>query len=295
VEKPFRYGQKIPRAYPIALASIGVLALLGAATARPMLVNAPAETAQDWRAALALTRVDALVEAGHYSEACMFASPCGAPVSGQRNIYIVGDSHARDGYNMLRAVYPDAHIVLATSPGCLPFLGQTRMLGAAEDMRVCRALIDQLYADDTALKQADLIVISGIVQVWFTEALDQSLQELATYRRPILVFGNSPAFKQPLPDIIRVEALTPNDAVPQEFVDPQYLANLEHDIATAAQRSGAHYLSLRDFFCPNGQCATWTEDRTRLISYDEHHLSLAAAQAFGRARADAIRDAAARR
>lgn len=286
VEKPFRYGQRVRPAYATAL---GVCLALGVSA--PLIVH-PWRTAQAnverWRAA-----IDVPFEtwqAERQESRCEYATPCGAAVRGRLNIYVIGDSHSFDGVNIFRAVFNDAHIVRVSAPDCDPLIGAGSAVyrATAEQRLGCDQLIAELYGGNSNLAHADVIVISSLIHAWFDTALDRSLAALSRLHKPIIVIGNSPAYTKPLRDIVRVRRLTPLDAVPSQFKDPWFGDDFEGRLRAVAERHGASYLSLRDFFCPNGRCTAWTPDRTRLNSYDEHHLTLAAAQAFGHARMNVI-------
>ncbi|MDX2274005.1 MAG: acyltransferase family protein [Hyphomonadaceae bacterium] len=305
VEKPFRFGGRVHPAYQFALAAFFVLALPMAMAAQPLLTRAPAaqvsDGTADWREAMNLTRAFWQEERTEAAAACAIGSACGAIVPGKFNIIVLGDSHGPDGVNMMRAVYPDAHIIAATAPGCegynqpLESRAEAAVDGAPnrDDARqTCLAILSEVYGDRRRLEQADLIVFSNLTEMDLVGVLGDTLRELQSIDTPVIVLGNSPAFTENMPNIIRTRALTPDQPVPAEFLDPRHGDEIDVAIKQVTERNGAHYISLRDFFCPNGACYAWTEDRTRLITHDRHHMSKAAAESFGRARADVIRAAA---
>ena len=217
------------------------------------------------------------------------------PERATATVALIGDSHAEDTYNALRVVFPDAHIILASSPGCAAFAPAVHRLPvdpANVEAMACGRLVTSIYGDRARLQQADLIVLSSFKSADQRRQIEHTFDYYSKLGRPILVFGNPPAYTAPLRDIVRVRHLTPDQPVPAEFIDITHGESVDAQTRALAAQYGLHFVPMRDFFCPHGRCTAWTPDQTRLVSYDDHHLSRDAAEAFGRAREGPIRAAA---
>jgi hypothetical protein len=296
VEKPFRYGRKISPVYGAGLATAVVLAVPAALAATPSMWNALTQRSvltYDWRDALTVSS-DTVREEREARQVCSLGYWCPLLSRDQFNILVIGDSHGRAGYALMKHAFPDAHISLAALPGCHSFLrsGQPYARSISQRSREsesCRRLTANLYANLDVLGQLDLIVYSYWMDSEDAEMLDETLASLADVAPPILVLGNAPTFTQTLPDIARTLELTPDDPVPANFLDEEHSEHLDQTIERIATRHGAAFVSFRDYFCPRDQCRAWTPDHSRLITYDQHHLSLAAVDAFASANEELIR------
>lgn len=255
---------------------------------------AGAAAAHDWRRALDITKEQADAEREQYASACDVLSACGAIAPNKFNIIVIGDSHGADGFNIARAIYPDAHIIKAARGACFPLidnLPRPPRLGASQAAPTCQDLNAALYGDRMRLEQADLIFFSVLTRPVSVRLLEDTLTALQGVDTPIVVLGNGPVFSQPLPEIVSENNLSPRDLVPDAFMNARFPASLDDEMRTVVERHGAHFVPMRDFFCPEQRCTAWTSDGTRLLTYDNHHLTLAAAETFARARGDMIKSA----
>lgn len=276
-----------------ALVAVAVPITMIHATASSTLVQATADRSVE-RGPLDISRDEFLEERSAPSRTCR--PGCEVPQPGRFNILIIGDSHGPDAFNLLAQVYPEAHLMPAWRASCLMVVGlrewyQTAPNNYDEDTRrACTRLSENLYADTERLTVADLIVFNHMSNV-LPGPLDATLAHLHTVTdAPILVFGNTPVFRQHLLDIAHVAKLMPGDTVLEEWVSP-WVWNTDAPLKAVVERHGAIFVPKLDYFCPKRQCRAYTADGSRLMTYDGHHLSLAAAVEFGRAHAGAIRRA----
>ncbi len=301
VEARFRHRRPARPVLGYALAAgLMVLVPLGA-----MQLAIPWRTGQNTRTlaqavetALSLSRDEALAERFAPAKACR--PGCAEPQPGLFNVLIIGNSHGTDGFNALAAVYPQAHLIPSWRASCMYMVGAGSWFAEhasqvdAQTRQTCTEAVERTYADHARLGAMDLIVFSYQSNPNYPPLLDETLGYLRSITAaPILVFGNAPAFTQPLPDIVYALGLSPADRVPEDRVSTGTWA-ADAPTEAIARRHGAGFVSRLDYLCPERHCRAFTADGSRLITYDQHHLSLAAAREFGLAQADAIRAEVAR-
>lgn len=302
VEAPFRhYRPARPVLAYAAAAAVAVAVPLAAigAVSRPGSSADPATERDTPR--WAISRDQALAERDAPARACR--PDCDDPIPGRFNVLIIGDSHGPDAFNALAEVFPEANLIPAWWPSCAVMRGLEEWYAKYPDYldeetrRACLELVRKTYEDTARLSAVDLIVFNHLYTGNHPELLDMTLEYLdGVTTAPILVFGNAPAFTQHLPDIVHVDALLPGDTVPERLITaPTWEGDVR--IAEVVRRHGdrAAFIPKLDFFCPERRCRAFTEDGSRLISYDGHHLSLAAARALGRAKSETVRAEVARR
>ena len=299
VEKPFRYGSTPSPALIMGLAASFMLALPVTYLSRLAIERqvepavganaAAAPQAVAWQEALDVSREQFYKERLRY--ACPVTIPaCNEPAVGKLNILVVGDSHTDDGVNIMRAAFPDAHIIMGGRAACASFVGyeqwhDDKRLPDDENHRGCLWNIKRIYDNEELLERVDIIAFNFLAgQPWFDDVarmLDETLAALRKQTKArIVIFGTAPFFNPDLPEIVRARKLTPDDAVPEKFVEPLAWTS-DQRLQEIADKHGATFISKIELLCPNRACKPFTPDWSSLISYDAHHLSLSASDALG--------------
>lgn len=192
-----------------------------------------------------------------------------------QNVLILGDSHAADGLNILQSAYPDKYFVIRSLGGCPPALSGTlnRIWEGWSELEKCQALNDERLAPEF-LQKFDTLVIALYWGRYTPEHLPETLDYLEQHTKArILVLGNYLALEEPMPDLFnqQIDPRLSPDVVKSFALFEESLAQLSQD--------RYRFISKRDLLCKGDTLMTCQIDFDGVpFSYDEHHLSLSAAQ-----------------
>jgi hypothetical protein len=259
---------------------------------------APAIPEATWRAALAVSKDK--FYADRVINTCNSGAECDQLAPGQMNILVLGDSHGPDGHNIMRAVFPTAKIIPWSRAGCIisPNLEAwfiARNLPDDEHRKGCLWMVDRVFNNKPMLAGVDLVVLNYMLNPEHMNLMEETLQYIKANspKARIILFGNAPWYTQDLPDVARVRRLDPTLTVPVDFMNP-LTWQMDATLKPLAEKYGATFISKAAYFCPGNACRPFTRDGSSLASYDIHHLSLKAAEDFGKANKAAIQNAAGR-
>jgi peptidoglycan/LPS O-acetylase OafA/YrhL len=205
---------------------------------------------------------------------------CDLPVDGKINVLIVGDSHGVDALNILHFALQEraeqVHMAMSAQKGCPPLRDiRARVARFNPDLGKCEALNRDRF-DPEFLAAFDVVVVNTLID-WFRE------EDLVTYLAflearftgPVVVFGSAPIFLRPLPELLQRDPRS-HDAEDVLAYDPRFTdATLE----ALGANPRLTYLSKARVFCRPG--CNWTTRDGDLITYDRHHLSVAASRQVG--------------
>ncbi len=200
-------------------------------------------------------------------------------------VLILGDSHGIDGLNILQPHFPDFYYILQSVPGCPPMLSndfrQMADLGHPNYDK-CLQLLDNL-AMASNYENVDYLVISSYYLHFQPETLINFLNLLPEkLLEKTLFFGNAPGFKYDLPDtVIRKRSTSFSEEEFEEIFEYKLVVQ-DQAIRKVASEHGLAYVSKLDFYCPEKQCNLVYGDSEKLLTYDQHHLSFAAANELGK-------------
>jgi hypothetical protein len=298
VEKPFRenrqgFSDRLP-GKKILFALVPLFVLLMAAS---WLVNSG--NGWPWRYPARSREIAAEVKSEksarfqQYAARCR-ADGCKSPARGV-NVYIFGDSHAVDVFNVLIGIHPEYNYVMMAASGCKVLARQDyhemdSQMVSRRDRDQCVEMNEQrLYRDQ--LRDANLIVINQVFNWYRPEHLENAIRQIRLKTTaPIVVFGNYLIFSRDFPSMVIWHHSL--------LLDKYYESRLaEHTFAyedalrKLARRLQFTYISKRESFCGDqslSSCRIVFDGK--LFTYDESHLSVAADAALGEVLRQRYRD-----
>jgi peptidoglycan/LPS O-acetylase OafA/YrhL len=207
---------------------------------------------------------------------------CLEPSTDRRNILVLGDSHGTDGWNAMRAAFPNDHVMIAAVPGCKVYFDMRAVLAATRmseaDQRRCLDTAASVFENPHLLDSLDIVVFSFHTTLSDLRYMQQTIEFLKrSTSGQILVMGNSPVFLRRIPDVIRERSLDHMATIPGELVDERW--RLDEEMGQLARSEGVLFISKWDFLCPTGECLAYQDEEP--LTYDTHHMSRSAALAFG--------------
>jgi peptidoglycan/LPS O-acetylase OafA/YrhL len=198
---------------------------------------------------------------------------CNQPISGQRNILIIGDSLVDDAYNILRASNPDYHFIRSTFGGCPPHPDLASLLYfELPGLQDCLAL-NRARFDSASLAGIDGVVID-IHYVWFKP---EDLTPYLAFLRDagvskVLLLGNYIALTRNLAESFAT--FTGEDAYADlkkaKIIDSEFI--FEEELRTLANTHDATFVSLKQAACNDMGCTVFTEGYP--YTWDQFHFSL---------------------
>ncbi|MEO1078310.1 MAG: acyltransferase family protein [Pseudomonadota bacterium] len=204
-------------------------------------------------------------------------SRCDLPAVGKTNVLIVGDSHGIDALNILDAALQEhretVHIVLSAQMGCPPLRDIRAAVGRLHpNLDRCEAMNRERFNAEF-LAAFDVVVVNTLFD-WFQEAeLLIYLEFLeAEFAGPVIVFGSAPRFIRPLPELVQRDPHS-YDSTDVLAFDPRYT---EATLRALGEKPRFTYLSKAGVFC-RPRC-NWITSDGDLLTYDKHHLSVAASR-----------------
>lgn len=118
------------------------------------------------------------------------------------NVIVIGDSMAADVYMMLKATYPDFHLLQATAGACTPLLS---LRESTFRYHACLALNDLRFS--TALEQdIDLVVMAAMWRTQDMPAIVETVEHVRKKGLQVLLFGPRSAYRGRVPTLLAKEA-----------------------------------------------------------------------------------------
>ncbi|MDO3381187.1 acyltransferase family protein [Gilvimarinus algae] len=201
---------------------------------------------------------------------------CNSPsLSREKNVLVIGDSHTVDAYNILRFAYPEKYYVNVSLGGCPPTVNNTlyEIWEGWSELEKCDQL-NKKRLDPDFLKAFDTIVIA----VYWGRYKPEHLLETYNYisnavDAEIVVFGNYLTLKKSMADLHN-QGVDPR-------VTPEVVNNFalfEEELAQMAV-DRYRFVSKKSLLCGDelSSCELYYDGKP--FSYDEHHMSLEAAEA----------------
>ena len=202
---------------------------------------------------------------------------CDLPAAGKINVLIVGDSHGIDALNILYFALQErsepVHLVLSAQMGCPPLRDIRAVVGRlSPNIERCETLNrDRFNAE--FLAAFDLVVVNTLFDGFREAELLAYLKFLeAEFAGPVIVFGSTPRFIRPLPELVQRDPHS-HDSTDVLAFDPRYT---EGKLRALGDKPRFTYRSKADYFC-RPRC-NWMTSEGDLITYDKHHLSVAASR-----------------
>jgi peptidoglycan/LPS O-acetylase OafA/YrhL len=281
VERPFREKRLLAtRSTLFAGTGVAAAALILAAT---LLSFAPfrAENNAD-RLASFLTYDDTDVYRkgrcflfGHQDRVSDFkVAECLQSVPGRPNILLVGDSHAAHLWSGLKAEFPQANVMQATSTGCKPVLG-----GKGE--KTCTDLVDMALGSFLQSYRPDVIILSARWIEADIPDVERTLKMLTGRAGQVVVLGPVVEYAMPLPRLLAQVA----DGRDSSLLVHARLADqaiTDRNLGAAVRASGADYASAYRLLCAGKATACQTTVNDVPVQWDYGHLTAQGSQLLAR-------------
>lgn len=201
----------------------------------------------------------------------------------EKNILVLGDSHALDGFNALVEAFPSYHHVLKGLPGgCPPFVvdQDENLLSPNHPSRQDCLDFNQMVLTEEALKPYSTVVISVYFNWYRAEHLIRAIERIhAVSSAKVIVFGNYIVLNRDFPEFYNKQIDPLSDS---KFIESFALD--EDKLKAAAHQINFHYLSKRELLCeehPLSECPVFFKGEP--YTYDRHHLSLGTSRVLGEA------------
>ncbi len=188
---------------------------------------------------------------------------CLALVPSERNVLIVGDSHAAHLWAGFRDTWPGVNMLQATASGCKPVFGT---VGAER----CTSLMKMIFEDFLPTHHLDAIVIAGLWDEADIARLESTVKTIKPYVGDVIVFGPMPRYDEPVATLI-AKGMMRDDL---ESVSAHQSPNVKPlDKSMKAALGGlATYVSPYDTMCPRGRCELFAAAGVPM-QFDYHHLT----------------------
>src|SRR5581483_6851532 len=144
---------------------------------------------------------------------------------------------------------------------------------------LCRGVNDFFFQKIVQLRP-QIVVLSADWVEGKVEPIDGTIHRLKQAGvQKVVVIGPVPFWREPLPNLLMRAAIRDNDRVPSSFGSDMYTPGPEAEVKSAAESSGAAYISATGALCPSAACVTMSNYGPQyVVASDEHHLTHAGSQ-----------------
>lgn len=179
-----------------------------------------------------------------YGDLSLFSESCRVN-DGEKNIALIGDSHAAHWYTAIRELVPaEIHVAQYNASGCRPLL--------VEDLEsMCGEVVSSFYTDMKRMKKGSLVILSARWRLKELSTLKNTLDYIVASGYVPIVFGPIIEYEQSLPRILE---LSKN---PNKYSNYRVALSLDHELARIVDQVGGVYISILGAICMTEQdCLT---------------------------------------
>jgi hypothetical protein len=212
---------------------------------------------------------------GHQNRLADFdAGECLQPVPGKPNILLVGDSHGAHLWSGLKAAFPEANVMQATSTGCKPVL-------AGKGERTCVGLVNMALDGFLQSNRPDIVILSARWIETDIPDVERTLRSLAGKAGRVVVIGPIVEYSMPLPRLLaqisggRDTSLLIDARLPDQ-------AKTDRDLEAAVRAAGADYVSAYRLLCGDAAAPCRTTVNGVPVQWDYGHLTAQGSQLLAR-------------
>lgn len=212
---------------------------------------------------------------GHQNRLSDFdVNECLQPAPGKPNILLVGDSHAAHLWSGLKAEFPHANVMQATSTGCKPVLG-------ARGEKTCVDLVDMALGPFLQSTRPDIIILSARWIESDIPDLERTLRALAGKAGQVVILGPIAEYAMPLPRLLAQVSggRDPSLLVHARLADQE---GTDRDLGAAVRSVGADYVSAYHLLCASDAAPCQTIVDGVPIQWDYGHLTEQGSQLIAR-------------
>lgn len=206
---------------------------------------------------------------------------CGEPHTTKTNVLIVGDSFGQDALNTFSIGYPKANFIAQFNGGCPLVPDLTGVRHSNEDCPEINAA--RFAAIETTLPQIDAVIVSIKVTEDRLKGLKSTIDWITDRHDNVIMLGVGPWIgRRDLGEIALEYGSMENidDALQRHFVKRDIW--IDDDLEAHVHSRNATYIRKLDYFCPDPDlCRVLTESGWPFTA-DRTHLTLGAAEDFGR-------------
>lgn len=274
VEQPFRLGRGPVMSRRTVFVSTGVLAsvIIAWSVAVQGVGGFPSRFKPE--AVEVASFINYTVNDGRGQDRCFIEQPgdqfdakgCLAPSSSQRNILMLGDSHAASLWQGVVHRQPESKVMLAASSGCRPTIVQGKDAPAH-----CVNLYRYIYDQYLPTARVSAVVLDGR---WHDDDLPRlrtTLEHLRRAGKTTVLVGPIPEYDVSLPRLLAVSIEQNDKALPQHHLR-RGIWDLDRRMAKIAADYGVRYVSMVNAICPNQACEVYAAPGVPMY-FDYGHLT----------------------
>ena len=206
---------------------------------------------------------------------------CGHVDPDRTNILVIGDSFGQDAVNMMAAGFPDVNLLVEVQGGC-PLLRD--LSGAGYSNEDCPDMLPGRFAAiEKVLPDVDGVLISIKITEERLPGLKTTIDWMSEHNVQPVVLGVGPWIgRRDLPELIleygKPEGL--DAAIQNQFIKKDFW--IDDDFETYVTERGGKYVRKLAYFCPEVELCHAMTDNGWSFTADRTHLTVGAAEAFGR-------------
>ena len=193
------------------------------------------------------------------------ASTCLAERSDERNVLLIGDSHAAQLWWGLSNTYRQTNFMQATASGCLPTLEQ-----AARANPNCVAIMNRVYSDFLPTHHVDQVLIAGRWVKGDLDRLRATLTSLKHRNTNVVLFGPMIQYDSSFPRLL-ARAIQLKDP---DFPDQHRLEEferLDEDMRKMSADLDVSYVSFFKVLCADRHCVEYAQQAP--LQSDNSHFT----------------------
>jgi hypothetical protein len=207
------------------------------------------------------------------SAAAAIAPECLNLVPSEKNVLLLGDSHAAQMWSGLSTAYPDINFLEATASDCFPTVRHS-----ISEAPKCSAIMDHMFNDFLSNHRVDRVLLVARWKSALLDNVDATMDWFNAHHIDVTLVGPSAIFDSPVPRLL-ISALRHDDpASLQNHMDAS-IRTLDGAMAQLAARHGVEYLSMLDLYCSGGACRL-TDSRGMPIIFDQEHWTADSSRHF---------------
>ena len=206
---------------------------------------------------------------------------CGEPHPAKTSVLIIGDSFGQDALNALSAGYPEANFITQFNGGCPLVPDLTGVRHSNEECSELNRL--RFKAIETTLPEIDFVIVSIKITEDRLEGLKSTIDWMTDRHDKVIMLGVGPWIgRRDLGEIAleygRLENI--DEALQPHFVKRDFWIDDELEAHVTARN--ATYIRKLDYFCPAPDVYRVLTESGWPFTADRTHLTLGAAEDFGR-------------
>ena len=188
---------------------------------------------------------------------------------GRPSLFLWGDSHAAHVYAALRDRFPDVAVQQATMSSCPPIVGMWR-----PEIPNCKRF-NRMALDWVIVNRPDVVILSA---GWprnrnSVSSLDETIRSLTAAGIPVIIFGETPNYRDRVPSILARRMLRGDYSIRAEDEYTDDTISLDDFMKERFGRvPGVRYISFQDTFCTGSECPLAPETGVP-IYWDTDHFT----------------------